>query len=224
MASTLAASWGGSSPLTRGKRTRSRQVGPSSRLIPAHAGKTQPCASEPSSPKAHPRSRGENNSMRSGRLLKCGSSPLTRGKRKRAAHAQRRRRLIPAHAGKTALDFNPNHTLGAHPRSRGENCAAESSMGSHGGSSPLTRGKRDTRKAQGVLERLIPAHAGKTVRSALTVRPRSAHPRSRGENCAERCVHGARAGSSPLTRGKLATPRIRRRRRRLIPAHAGKTS
>ena len=50
-----------------------------------------------------------------------------------------------------------------------------------------------------------------------------AHPRSRGENDMVGHLIGIGKGSSPLTRGKLARRGHRRRLRRLIPAHAGKT-
>ena len=51
-----------------------------------------------------------------------------------------------------------------------------------------------------------------------------AHPRSRGENSGAIRHRDAIGGSSPLTRGKHHEPPWRRRRQRLIPAHAGKTS
>ena len=52
-------------------------------------------------------------------------------------------------------------------------------------------------------ERLIPAHAGKTLHSDPSGAALEAHPRSRGENGGR--VAGLRGvrGSSPLTRGKL---------------------
>ena len=50
----------GSSPLTRGKPHRRADQHRSERLIPAHAGKTQPCPCRTSRRTAHPRSRGEN--------------------------------------------------------------------------------------------------------------------------------------------------------------------
>ena len=52
------------------------------------------------------------------------------------------------------------------------------------------------------LNRLIPAHAGKTITHARKLRADRAHPRSRGENWDSRCAAGSVAGSSPLTRGK----------------------
>ena len=50
----------GSSPLTRGKLARLLKVSPSTRLIPAHAGKTGHALPPIVNDKAHPRSRGEN--------------------------------------------------------------------------------------------------------------------------------------------------------------------
>ena len=71
---------------------------------------------------------------------------------------------------------------------------------------------------------LIPAHAGKT-RDCLRRHSRGpAHPRSRGENTAGGLDRPEADGSSPLTRGKHRLPCRSSFGRRLIPAHAGKTS
>ena len=54
-------SWvGGSSPLTRGKPAAAADREFEGRLIPAHAGKTSTPTSQPTTRRAHPRSRGEN--------------------------------------------------------------------------------------------------------------------------------------------------------------------
>ena len=50
------------------------------------------------------------------------------------------------------------------------------------GSSPLTRGKHRSVSKTLLHRRLIPAHAGKTIRAARIARRHRAHPRSRGEN------------------------------------------
>ena len=70
-------------------------------LIPAHAGKTSMWTGQPSTRRAHPRSRGENDpgSTQPERLM--GSSPLTRGKPQAAQARPAWQGLIPAHAGKT---------------------------------------------------------------------------------------------------------------------------
>ena len=70
----------GSSPLTRGKRTRALFAVFAARLIPAHAGKTPASSDTPRWSKAHPRSRGENGTRSDLAYVTEGSSPLTRGK------------------------------------------------------------------------------------------------------------------------------------------------
>ena len=73
---------GGSSPLTRGKRTQGRCLMHDLRLIPAHAGKTLAIRYGVQANPAHPRSRGENRLSIGAGDRRAGSSPLTRGKRR----------------------------------------------------------------------------------------------------------------------------------------------
>ena len=152
-----------------------------------------------------------------------GSSPLTRGKPPLYSTVTARRRLIPAHAGKTGPRRDRVDRAGAHPRSRGENRPASAGLSPRRGSSPLTRGKHLIVAHEATFTGLIPAHAGKTRRRRYRRGHGGAHPRSRGENLAW-AVEGARAyGSSPLTRGKHRQKRVDALATRLIPAHAGKT-
>ena len=132
--------------------------------------------------------------------------------------------LIPAHAGKTLTNQGSPHHAKAHPRSRGENRRPLVRPERRSGSSPLTRGKRWRERTDETAARLIPAHAGKTRIYTEGRDIPGAHPRSRGENMAFFSVTSRRRGSSPLTRGKHLRRSDRRDRRRLIPAHAGKTS
>ena len=113
--------------------------------------------------------------------------------------------------------------LRAHPRSRGENLVEKPNVVAGLGSSPLTRGKRNTRTQVKLTTGLIPAHAGKTGRWWCRSCSRGAHPRSRGENRTLSTRPVGDAGSSPLTRGKLQVELCLQVRRGLIPAHAGKT-
>ena len=192
----------GSSPLTRGKpdalRARVRTGG----LIPAHAGKTVGGKADVVDRRAHPRSRGENPSRGPRTRVAEGSSPLTRGKLTIAVTNQKGGGLIPAHAGKTRSHANHCTEGWAHPRSRGENSRRTHDSRPVSGSSPLTRGKQPARAEGSGGRRLIPAHAGKTLYSLVSLQMSRAHPRSRGENP----VHPSRPlperGSSPLTRGK----------------------
>ena len=135
-----------------------------------------------------------------------------------------RRRLIPAHAGKTITATPPLWELEAHPRSRGENCRLPDARRRVEGSSPLTRGKHLHRETVRPLRGLIPAHAGKTPEGRRSDCRGGAHPRSRGENAAGIASVALTQGSSPLTRGKPCKFRRLAARWRLIPAHAGKTT
>ena len=213
----------GSSPLTRGKPITSLDLREVSRLIPAHAGKTTAHEVKTAQKQAHPRSRGENLVGHVDRGRPEGSSPLTRGKHTGRVHPESLTGLIPAHAGKTPLACGYGGMYTAHPRSRGENIIEAADPISPLGSSPLTRGKRTTRDADGRTVRLIPAHAGKTARKMPAGSRPAAHPRSRGENTLWEDMRVAVAGSSPLTRGKRGHVRVGHFAVRLIPAHAGKT-
>ena len=153
--------------------------------------------------RAHPRSRGENVVLTFVVVVVSGSSPLTRGKQVLARAVSAVLGLIPAHAGKTAVEHKPNPPKWAHPRSRGENKAVTRICNEILGSSPLTRGKQVHAIRRRLGRGLIPAHAGKTTDRSEGHSERGAHPRSRGENPHPRLLPFPGRG--------------------LIPAHAGKT-
>ena len=111
---------------------------------------------------AHPRSRGENSLTLIVASSSAGSSPLTRGKRSDVRRRIDHTRLIPAHAGKTSSLAGAPLAQAAHPRSRGENKEHHGELIAEQGSSPLTRGKRALDHFRERVQRLIPAHAGKT--------------------------------------------------------------
>ena len=126
---TISAGWDrleGSSPLTRGKLRALLPPSDHAGLIPAHAGKT----------------------LFFGRQVAriAGSSPLTRGKQDHSSFLVRVAGLIPAHAGKTSPRSRRGRPHRAHPRSRGENWISGAQLRGSEGSSPLTRGKRPTRR------------------------------------------------------------------------------
>ena len=163
--------------------------------------------------------------MRSRYAASCrASSPLTRGKLLGVGGGLVHGGLIPAHAGKTPQAPELSGSGAAHPRSRGENVVADTKKFSRAGSSPLTQGKQHHRHHRRPQRGLIPTHAGKTRSSELDLNGGGAHPRSRGENEAQKLPDGALYGSSPLTRGKHGVQVARRFCERLIPAHAGKTA
>ena len=152
-----------------------------------------------------------------------GSSPLTRGKPVELRATRHRERLIPAHAGKTRIDTEPQVGSEAHPRSRGENWSGVWTGIQTMGSSPLTRGKLAGITPRQCADGLIPAHAGKTSLASIIFGANGAHPRSRGENLRPAGAGRGVEGSSPLTRGKRLGGLMYRVDPGLIPAHAGKT-
>ena len=214
----------GSSPLTRGKRDLPLSESLAEGLIPAHAGKTSLPALREDPQAAHPRSRRENAQRPGAYACACGSSLLTRGKLSHSGTSLHQVRLIPAHAGKTSGRPSPTGAAAAHPRSRGENANSGRPAVSFAGSSPLTRGKRADDALRLSNPGLIPAHAGKTLRSGSLIGRTTAHPRSRGENTDLQRICDALGGSSPLTRGKPLDAPPDRPVAGLIPAHAGKTT
>ena len=130
-----------------------------------------------------------------------------------------------------------------HPRSRGVYMTVSPTRSTHGGSSPLARGLRVAVDDQGPRAgssplarglpaarpcrwwgpRIIPARAGFTKSSMVSVSQFGDHPRSRGvyEAIIEHIIDDA--GSSPLARGLLPVGADGDRRGRIIPARAGFT-
>ena len=95
------ASFGGSSPLTRGIQWLGFDGSRTHGFIPAHAGNTPLFPLLTNLNQVHPRSRGEYPIEHLSQKRSLGSSPLTRGIH--AAEEQRadQVRFIPAHAGNT---------------------------------------------------------------------------------------------------------------------------
>ena len=110
--------------------------------------------------------------------------------------------LIPAHAGKTYLNETIRVSVTAHPRACGENEGFSLDGVVDPGSSPRMRGKRSMQPAHASECGLIPAHAGKTIRSGSRPGLFWAHPRACGENISEVEHSPLSSGSSPRMRGK----------------------
>ena len=153
----------GSSPRMRGKLHNPRSARFAIGLIPAHAGKTLGHASPETTLVAHPRACGENEDVDVNTTTAAGSSPRMRGKLSQSQMFTRPRRLIPAHAGKTATGNAYIKVERAHPRACGENLLGGSCRMRGGGSSPRMRGKLVSTSIVIAVRGLIPAHAGKTL-------------------------------------------------------------
>ena len=152
-----------------------------------------------------------------------GSSPHTRGARRRRRQPPTSRRIIPAYAGSTAQLMLFALTSEDHPRIRGEHSSTYGRRIVGTGSSPHTRGARGRCHDRLPAPWIIPAYAGSTRRSAAPRTRTPDHPRIRGEHTGWPSTSWRWKGSSPHTRGARLSRRARRRRGRIIPAYAGST-
>ena len=213
----------GSSPHTRGLPRPGPRVGARTRIIPAHAGFTRTCPTRGRRGRDHPRTRGVYFQRTSDGVWVAGSSPHTRGLPRHRPQVRGRQGIIPAHAGFTWGPRTSWPCMRDHPRTRG--VYAPVSRGTHTppGSSPHTRGLPRPGPRVGARTRIIPAHAGFTIRLACRCRCHPDHPRTRGVYAA--VCRGVRAspGSSPHTRGLLTYHHRRPLASGIIPAHAGFT-
>ena len=191
----------GSSPLSRGILDRDDIRTAVARIIPALAGNTLAWLSVSFVRSDHPRSRGEYFDDFDTILFDEGSSPLSRGIRRRSVVHLRGSRIIPALAGNTTHRTSDHSIPPDHPRSRGEYSMPSSASRYSVGSSPLSRGILRLAYIETQIIRIIPALAGNTPHTATHSSFGRDHPRSRGEYRGSSKIPSHSRGSSPLSRG-----------------------
>ena len=152
-----------------------------------------------------------------------GSSPHTRGARRRHRHRHPRSRIIPAYAGSTPGACTTAASSTDHPRIRGEHADGRTGFAIARGSSPHTRGALATSRAPAIRHRIIPAYAGSTGGPLDGSYLDWDHPRIRGEHYLPKEADIFEGGSSPHTRGALAGSGGGPMSSRIIPAYAGST-
>ncbi len=152
----------GSSPLSRGAPPARRCTARGRRIIPAFAGSTHARRCRGRLVWDHPRFRGEHPVRTASWTPDAGSSPLSRGARRRRPARRREGGIIPAFAGSTPCCGTRRRPGRDHPRFRGEHPLSERRPPAAWGSSPLSRGARSRRAARRLPLRIIPAFAGST--------------------------------------------------------------
>ena len=213
----------GSSPHTRGAPEDRRRSGRRPRIIPAYAGSTRRRRRDPRWPWDHPRIRGEHIRRLRQYLPREGSSPHTRGARKKERMVADEARIIPAYAGSTLNSTGDIRFATDHPRIRGEHNQEDPHPRRSRGSSPHTRGARDDAPQERTGCGIIPAYAGSTDFLGDAFATVGDHPRIRGEHPSRSVGAGWGGGSSPHTRGARLISWCMRRGPGIIPAYAGST-
>ena len=214
----------GSSPRVRGKGpgdcSRSRERG----IIPAGAGKSRPRGRPHPADRDHPRGCGEKRPIETIDSPTNGSSPRVRGKGNAETAILATPGIIPAGAGKSSLPEGRTFSAKDHPRGCGEKVFPFADSLAYLGSSPRVRGKGRLVVIGKLLDRIIPAGAGKSCRMvSMAVSPRD-HPRGCGEKHSASRSWSMVAGSSPRVRGKDLPGEDAGRAIGIIPAGAGKRS
>ena len=171
----------------------------------------------------HPRTRGVYDPFSSLSVSTSGSSPHTRGLRDTDRRVRPVEGIIPAHAGFTGEHLPTRHGRADHPRTRGVYPRRAPCVAVRRGSSPHTRGLLLTLGVGGGPGRIIPAHAGFTVRHDRVVAQVADHPRTRGVYSTHLRNAAACLGSSPHTRGLPVETVVEAGEEGIIPAHAGFT-
>ena len=180
-------------------------------IIPAYAGSTVTAVFRRRPTWDHPRIRGEHTLPVPYLIPRPGSSPHTRGARRRRRARPSAGRIIPAYAGSTGSSRMISMQSPDHPRIRGEHNLVEDAWVPVRGSSPHTRGAHTPEPFFATNLGIIPAYAGSTWHASNRPVMAPDHPRIRGEH-AERGRHFRRLlGSSPHTRGAPTKTGTRRR-------------
>ncbi len=190
--------------------------------IPACAGKPGDSRSGGRRTRVHPRVCGEAASTDAPGPRRRGPSPRVRGSPCTASSSRRRRRSIPACAGKPRHRPPTRDWPGVHPRVCGEAATGATGAALDAGPSPRVRGSPVADLLGGADAGSIPACAGKPSGGPLAAERGRVHPRVCGEAGAAGAAHCGGTGPSPRVRGSLGAIRAGRSMLGSIPACAGK--
>ncbi len=161
---------------------------------------------------------------RTPRSRPAGSSPRSRGPRRKRRQRREHRRFIPAFAGTTHRRSRCCRSRSVHPRVRGDHTRGITFVTFTPGSSPRSRGPPGHSAGASVAARFIPAFAGTTSIPRTPPGEDTVHPRVRGDHGIAQQLDLQRLGSSPRSRGPLQAQRLDLIFARFIPAFAGTTS
>ena len=153
-----------------------------------------------------------------------GPPPPARGRRHRRSPPASASRTTPASAGTTAGLVDALAGERDHPRQRGDDAAATSSITPARGPPPPARGRRQLLTGPLCRLRTTPASAGTTRSPTAGSRTRRDHPRQRGDDGPSPRRRRRRTGPPPPARGRRRRDRPPARGLRTTPASAGTTT
>ncbi len=157
------------------------------------------------------------------RVAGRGSSPRVRGTQCAAARHCLLFRFIPARAGDTEPSDGMPLIRTVHPRACGGHINSPHLFMGFTGSSPRVRGTRRRALADRAFRRFIPARAGDTCASFMSMYPMPVHPRACGGHGRDQGPRLPLRGSSPRVRGTPSSRAASSISGRFIPARAGDT-
>jgi len=192
----------GRSPRARGKHRHGVHQKITRRSIPACAGETSVSAKPGQQFVVDPRVRGGNLQELRDIGVARGRSPRARGKHRRFASVSFSPRSIPACAGETSGPRFRSARIRVDPRVRGGNPSEVSHPRTTFGRSPRARGKLFLVIVVSGSFGSIPACAGETWLSPISIAPSLVDPRVRGGNADECLRMDDPSGRSPRARGK----------------------
>ena len=174
----------GSSPHTRDKFQRRKDVLHGSRITPAYAGQITSFGFNGNRIRDHPRIRGTNSLQIFQLLSVLGSPPHTRDKFCRFRNKLSRHGITPAYAGQILWCKKLYCSNWDHPRIRWTNVDTFVPLGIPEGSPTHTRDKWENHRNYRGWIGIIPAYAGQILILYHIVDPEEDHPRIRGTNIA----------------------------------------
>ena len=170
-------------------------------IIPACAGSTPTRPRITNSARDHPRMCGEHSFLSILKMFSMGSSPHVRGAQRGCYQGLRAGGIIPACAGSTHRSREYYYAPRDHPRMCGEHDGAQAILTTDKGSSPHVRGAHPSIVASIAVTGIIPACAGSTMDSTMSMWTNGDHPRMCGEHVMIGIPLVMRLGSSPHVRG-----------------------
>ena len=146
-----------------------------------------------------------------------------RGEALNALARARKLRITPAHAGRRYSRCRLLLCRRDHPRACGEKREFARFEPLNLGSPPRMRGEARAQTRAAAVNRITPAHAGRSLTGLRSLFVSRDHPRACGEKYIVQLYFDTDMGSPPRMRGEAGLAARHRAKSRITPAHAGRS-